>query len=182
MAEQLLRLLMLSSEGPTDGKEPDSWSIEWKPLTSPTEKDIADARYVIAQADDLNIKNGIYSGEDAAKSHYGGDTYSADITIDWAAREAQQKAAKDAQALALQRMLTAPPPPVGQLGAGGNAPGANGNATASERPVAGVAPAGGKPPPAPVGGGKVIPPPEAPTEKILNTRIQRAAGEDKDKE
>jgi phage-related protein (TIGR01555 family) len=148
MVEHGIRLITKSSEGPTDGEEPDQWSIEWRPLRSPTEKDIALTRLSIAQADDLNIKNQIYSGEDAARSHYGGDTYSYDIVIDWKEREAQQKAIEDADAQAAQLALMpgAPGAPAipGTLGAGAAAPGgAAGKLTPPPRRPA-VARGGGK--------------------------------------
>lgn len=109
----MLDLIVRSKDGPTGGVEPDMWSIEWKPLDSPTEKEVADTRYVIAQTDDLNIKNQIYSGEDAAHSHYGGDTYSPDIVIDWDARVAQRKAEEDEEARAAAAALTNPNPTAG---------------------------------------------------------------------
>ncbi len=110
IVQALLRMVMLATEGPTDGIIPEQWSIEWKPLSQPTEKEVAETRYIVAQTDDLNIGNGIYSGEDAARSHYGGDTYSPEIVIDWEARAAQLELEAEQDALALQASLMKPDP------------------------------------------------------------------------
>ncbi len=74
--QRVLRLVMLAIDGPTNGKVPDVWSIEWNPLWQPTDQETATTRLAIAQADALNIANGQYSGAEAAKSHYGGEVYS----------------------------------------------------------------------------------------------------------
>lgn len=109
--EQFLRLLQLSQDGPTDGVEEDVWSIEWNPLWSPTEKEVAETRLLVAQADHIWITDSVVSEDDAAESHFGGDTFSADITIDWAARAKQKKLDDQNQKLnaaAMQAMGRAP--------------------------------------------------------------------------
>lgn len=132
--EWLIRLLLKSTEGPTGGDEPEMWSIEWRPLWTPSEKEQADTRLAIAQADAIYFNMGAASSDDIANSRWKGDTFSAEMTIDWAARAAQQKldaqqALKDQAAL--EAMRAAAPDP--------NAPPAPGSA--------GAEPA--KPPPAP---------------------------------
>lgn len=89
--EWMIRLVMLSADGPTQGQEPDEWSIEWRPLQKPSEKETADTRYAVAQADKIYFDMGAASSDDIAKSRFGGDTYSMETVIDWDAREAQQK-------------------------------------------------------------------------------------------
>ena len=93
--EQLVRFVMLSKEGPTKGKEPSTWSVEWYPLSQPSAKEKADTNLVIAQTDQINIETGLYTAQEAAESHYRGDTYSADIVVDWETREAQDKTESD---------------------------------------------------------------------------------------
>ncbi len=48
--------------------------------STPTER--ADIRLKTAQADQIEINAGVISAEEAAKSHYGGDEYCQDITLD----------------------------------------------------------------------------------------------------
>jgi phage-related protein (TIGR01555 family) len=118
LAERLLRLIMLSTAGPTGGKEPDVWSIEWLPLKNQSAKDIAETRKLIAETDQINIGEGVYTADDAAESHYRGDTYGTDITIDWKRREEQKKIdevraedLKAAELAAMGRGPTNPAPP-----------------------------------------------------------------------
>jgi len=89
-----LRLIMLEIEGPCEGKEPDNWCIDWLPVWQPSEKDQAQTRFFIAQADDLWINNQTVTPEEAA-SHWHGDTFSPEIQLDWKAR-AQMKALNEA--------------------------------------------------------------------------------------
>lgn len=87
--ERVLRLLMRSADSPTRGKEPAVWSVEWLPLWEPSEQERAVTRKTVAEADKLYIDAGVVSPDDVARSRWRGDTYSAEMTIDWAAREAQ---------------------------------------------------------------------------------------------
>lgn len=104
--EWLLRLIMLSADGPTGGKEPEVWSAEWRPLREPSEKEDAETRKLTSEADKNWYDIGAASSDDIAKSRFGGDTFSRETTVDWKAREAQKKidaqqaAQLDAQAIA----------------------------------------------------------------------------------
>lgn len=131
--EFLIGLVIKSSEGPTGGKEPDLWSVQWRPLDDPDEKQIAETRKLNAEADKIWFDMGAVSSDDVAKSHWGGDTYSADLTVDFKAREEQKKIDEeqakllDAQALAAMGRQ----PPNGANGTNGKPPpndanGANG--------------------------------------------------------
>jgi phage-related protein (TIGR01555 family) len=86
--ERLIKMLLL--EGGRE--EPALWAVEARPLWSPSEKEVAETRFIDAQTDEKNITNGVYSADDAAKSRYQGDKYGRDIVIDWTAREAQKVA------------------------------------------------------------------------------------------
>jgi len=92
LVERGIQLIMLSADGPTEGKEPDVWSIEWRPLWAPDESELADTRLKVAQADEIYFNIGSASGDDIATSRWGGDTYSMEMQIDWKAREAAKKA------------------------------------------------------------------------------------------
>lgn len=105
--EAAIRLYFLSNESASGGKEPDMWSTEFPPLWEPTEKERADTRLAIAQADQIYaVQIQACTSEDVAESRWKGDTFSAEMTIDWDARAKQQaaeeKMAKEAQAHELE--------------------------------------------------------------------------------
>lgn len=99
--EQLVRLLMLETTGAYGGTEPEVWGVEPKPLWSPSEKEIADTRKVVADTDNIYYSMGL-PAESILKDRFGGDTYSMETTFDTEAftaqREADQAAASDAEA------------------------------------------------------------------------------------
>ncbi len=64
------------------GKVPAKWSIDFKPLWQESPKEQAETRAIIANTDEKNILNGIYTSEEARRSHFGGDKFSAEIVID----------------------------------------------------------------------------------------------------
>lgn len=128
--KRAVKLYMASKDGVTKGKVPKSWSTKFPPLWEPSEKEVAETRLIVAQADKIYaVDIGSASPDDIAISRWEGDTYSPEMTIDWAAREAQKKAeekmAKEAaarDALALQLHIdpnaptdpNAPVPPPGE--------------------------------------------------------------------
>lgn len=89
--ESALRMVMLSQDGPTGGKEPPDWSVAWKPLKQQSAKEVAETRKIDAEADQIRIDSGVISRRDAAKSRYGSDTYGDSITVDWTEWEKQEK-------------------------------------------------------------------------------------------
>lgn len=90
-AERLARLMMLQADGPTAGKEPANWKLEFPALKVPSEKEQADTRYVVAQADKIYFEMGAASNDDIANSRWKGGRYSPEMSIDWKAREEQKK-------------------------------------------------------------------------------------------
>jgi len=60
----------------------DRLTIKWPELWTPNATEAADIRFKNAQADDIDIQLGIITADEAAKSHYGKDGYSQEITID----------------------------------------------------------------------------------------------------
>lgn len=88
--ERLVKLLLLEISGATGGKEPELWSIEPRPLWTPSEKEVAETRYIDSQADKNWFDIGAAGADDIAESHWSGDKYSRDIQIDWARRKQQQ--------------------------------------------------------------------------------------------
>jgi uncharacterized protein len=89
--EQLVRLMLLATSGPANGKEPEAWSVEYPPLWSPSEKEVAETRKTDMDRAVAAVNAGIASADDVAESFYKGDTYSGDIVINWERREAQAK-------------------------------------------------------------------------------------------
>lgn len=110
----LLRLILLSTEGPTGGVEPKDWAMEWPPLMAPSEKEEADRRKTVAETDQIYYNIGAASDEDIADSRWGSDSYSAEMNIDWVARKKQRALQATADKAALEAMgrpdPNAPPP------------------------------------------------------------------------
>jgi phage-related protein (TIGR01555 family) len=97
--EHLLGLIMASTGGPIGGQIPKGpWSIEWVPLKNQDAKELAETRKLDAEADQIRIDSGVITADDAAESHFKGDTYGSDIIIDWKRREAQKKIDEEAAA------------------------------------------------------------------------------------
>lgn len=63
-------------------EEPDSWSIKFHPLWQPTEKELAETRFIQAQTDEKNIVNSILAPEEVRESRFGGPEYSYETQID----------------------------------------------------------------------------------------------------
>lgn len=80
--EWLLRLIMRSSEGPTGGIEPDVWSVQWKPLWTPSDKEQAEVRLIQAQVDAIELDRGVVTTTEVAKGRHGGDTWGPDTKVD----------------------------------------------------------------------------------------------------
>lgn len=64
------------------GNVPENWSIEFRPLWQSTDKEIADVRMQMAQADSQYVAMGVLSPQEVAKSRFGGDAYSIETRID----------------------------------------------------------------------------------------------------
>lgn len=89
---QIVKALFLSLDGPTGGKEPARWSIQYGEMWLPTPAEVADIRYKTAQTDALMITNQVVTPEEVATSRYGGDTWSAEMHLDEDARAAMANA------------------------------------------------------------------------------------------
>lgn len=86
--EQLVRMILRDRLGPTRGKEPDTWSIEFNPLWQPSAKEQADTRKTVADTDAIYLQWGVVSPDEVAQSRWGGDSYSVEMAIDFEARRA----------------------------------------------------------------------------------------------
>lgn len=109
--EHAVRIYMKSREGATGGVEPEVWGTEFPPLWEPSEKEVADTRFTIAQTDKIYaVDIGGPTPEEIMESRWRGDTFSGEMVIDWKSRDAQkkaeEKAAREAQALEQSGMPT----------------------------------------------------------------------------
>jgi phage-related protein (TIGR01555 family) len=133
--KQLAVFVMSAHNGPTRGKLPKSWRWKWQPLRQPTALEEAQARYYVAQADEIYVgKLGAASLDELAMSRWGGGRYSADMHIDFEARARQQAAADRAAAAAARAEQSQPPAPSDEQPAIGDAP------AQPAKPAAGVGP------------------------------------------
>ncbi len=80
--KQLMELIMLSKEGPTQGKLPESWRIAFNPLFELNEREMADVRARVAAVDGRYIQLGVLSPKEVADARYGGSEWSMELTLD----------------------------------------------------------------------------------------------------
>jgi uncharacterized protein len=85
--EKLVRYIMISKDGPFEGKEPDNWSIQFVPLWQNTEEQDAITRKLVAETDAVYIDRGVLDPSEVAVSRFGGNKWSMNTEIDIEARE-----------------------------------------------------------------------------------------------
>jgi phage-related protein (TIGR01555 family) len=85
--EYLTKLIFMSQDGPTNGKMPTNWRVEFPSLWQMTPSEEVDLRNKQADTDKMNIDSGILLPEEVAMSRYGADGYSTDTTIDLSTRK-----------------------------------------------------------------------------------------------
>lgn len=91
-AEQLVRMLLRSSEGPTKGIEPEGWRLDFPPLRQPTAAQKSDERAKQATTDATYIDKGVLTPEEVAISRFGAGGWSAETIVDLDARRAAMEA------------------------------------------------------------------------------------------
>lgn len=96
-ANRLVRLLLLSREGPTGGIEPEGWRVVLPPLWQSTPAEEADLRAKQATVDQIYIDRGVLTPEEVALSRFRAEGYSTDTSIDLDVRQAVVAADKAAQ-------------------------------------------------------------------------------------
>jgi phage-related protein (TIGR01555 family) len=80
--QQLVEMIMLSKDGPTNGKVPDSWRIHFNDLFELNEREKADVRARVAAVDGRYIQLGVLSPKEVADARYGGTEWSMELTLD----------------------------------------------------------------------------------------------------
>ena len=68
--EHVYRTLFSAQDGPTGGKEPEEWSLEFLPLDEPSAQEVANLRKTVAEMDAAMIAAGVYTPRDVAKSRF----------------------------------------------------------------------------------------------------------------
>jgi hypothetical protein len=68
--ETVVKFVYLSKDGPTNGLQPEAWSIKWSPLWQPTEAEIANTRKVVADTDVAYINAGVLTSDEVAKCRF----------------------------------------------------------------------------------------------------------------
>ena len=86
--EKFFRYCFLAKDGPTKGREPETWSIEFNPLWQMDQKEQADVDLKNAQADALYIDRAVLDPDEVAKSRFGQNEGA--IQIDLEARDSQK--------------------------------------------------------------------------------------------
>lgn len=79
--ERLVKALMVSRRGVTNGQELQDWRIEFNPLWQQTEKEKAETRRVQAEADSMYLDRGVLTAQEVADSRFGSGEYSLETNI-----------------------------------------------------------------------------------------------------
>lgn len=87
MWESLLRFVFMASDGPTQGKEPAVWSVDFPPLKQLSAKEDAEARLIQMQIDTGYIDKDVYSADETAEQRFGGDKFSFETRINFEERQ-----------------------------------------------------------------------------------------------
>lgn len=77
---QFLNLIFLAKNGPTGGKLP-KYSITYKPLWQPTNKEIVEERKIQAEIDEIYSNIQVLDAQEIADSRFGGGGYSIETTM-----------------------------------------------------------------------------------------------------
>ena len=80
--QQLMKMIMLSKEGPTNGRLPDSWRISFNDLFELNEREKADVRARVAAVDGRMVQLGILHPQEVRQARYGGSEWSMETALD----------------------------------------------------------------------------------------------------
>ncbi len=87
LLDKAIRILCSAANGPTGGKVPDAWDLEFRPLWQLSELESAQLRYTQAQVDHLEIVDQVTLPEEVALSRHTPTGYSTETQIDRKARK-----------------------------------------------------------------------------------------------
>lgn len=74
---RLIKLILLSKDGPTGGVEPERWSVKARPLYQMSSKEKSEQYLAMAQGDQIYYTMGSVSAEEVAAKRFGGSDYDA---------------------------------------------------------------------------------------------------------
>lgn len=96
---RFMQVLFAAKDGPTEGREPENWSVEFGSFWQLDDLQEAERRLKNAQADKSYVDAGVLTPEEVASARFGGDKYGDEITLDMAIREeADVEAEEEAEA------------------------------------------------------------------------------------
>lgn len=79
---QILEVIFMAKNGPTGGKIPDGWGMEWVPLWQPSEQDQATTRKTIADTDNIYDQiGGGALGEEIINQRFGGSKFNPHLRL-----------------------------------------------------------------------------------------------------
>lgn len=85
--ERAIRLIMLAQDGPTNGKEPAEWTLDFESLWQMTPKERAELEKATADKDKVYLETGVILPEEIALSRFRPDGWSPETNIDRDVRE-----------------------------------------------------------------------------------------------
>jgi phage-related protein (TIGR01555 family) len=80
--KHLMRLIMMSKDGPTNGRVPESWRVQFNNLFELNEREAADVRARVAAVDGRYIQLGVLHPKEVAEARYGGSEWSMETILD----------------------------------------------------------------------------------------------------
>lgn len=108
---RLIKLLLVSKEGPTDGEEPSKWTITFRPLWRMTPSEEAEMRNKQADTDVKYIQEGVLLPEEVTLSRFPADGYSTETSVDLELRTEKLEIEKELELEKLSNPDPAPAPP-----------------------------------------------------------------------
>jgi len=78
---RITEVICYAKKGPAKGVVPE-FCVEFRPLWQPTEKEKAETRLLVAQADVAYLTNGVLNVDEVRRSRFGGDKYSMETTAE----------------------------------------------------------------------------------------------------
>ncbi len=130
--ERAVKLVLLSKESPTNGVEPEMWSIEKRPNKQPSEQQTVETRAKQSETDERYWRMGVLTEKTIRESRFGGDTFSLETVVDLTEYAEMDRIAEEAVSLeaeakkagleAAAQNMGLPPNPAGPNAAKGAPP------------------------------------------------------------
>lgn len=83
----LIKLIFLSKDGPTEGKEPEEWGYDYNSLSQLNDEEVSKTRLNTAKSDEIYIGTGVLDANEVAESRFGGPEYSMETNLNVELRE-----------------------------------------------------------------------------------------------